>query len=1019
MGELRKVNPGDRLQIPARAYNAFVDLANRAGRPAASGLSHLETGPLPHVVAAIRNSTGSALAPHDIVAIDGIVVEVEDAPLAERLVPTLKAIVPDAEHVGALAIVLDAIPAGRIGHACVGGIALAKVQMVAEGHRLADLWPEELHKLRSGTNGCVALLWVQPPDERAETGVAWCVVRLAGQGQYHWSGKIVTEGPNEEEDFTDERYWIERCYESNTTPTAALTLEAHPTSDPEAGVVMATNYAESLAHTHKLQPGQYVHVFETVDRTTSPPTIRYFFTLMPVMLAVWLGGTFSTVGSRACAGACEYDPQRGVVPLATYNDGDGTVHRAMEFRGLARFQGKLYGVGAFNINGNSYTVVRRDDDTGLWSGVTDHNLSVGNAITVSADGNTLYVGGQSSANNRAVWAFDGTTWTPMAFALSVTVLRLTEIDGTLYAGCYGPVTATAGGIAYWTGSAWAALAGGVKWGGGTGDVAVYAIAEHAGEIHIGGKFDWPGSCKWVAVLRDGVWTPVGLADETSDFGSPANQLLSHGGKLYGLAGWRPPPSGITSTLRKPLGVWNDAEETWENAGAEIKDFWGGTVGNSSAVGLDMCSAGDYLLIVGRFYGIDRTVDGETLRIPCVNAVWYNPEDDAYEDFEGGVGLYPISGYNVSGSYVQVNGVAAYTVPDKRGERYLLGGIIDACGGVYSKTLGQGSTTGGLRAQGGLHGIGNGTWLGGAYVWLAGPGGTWIAGNFAFAWNRFIAPEDADTVAELVRGSVILWDGTYFIQIGAAPAGGMIRALAMRDGVPVIWGVGGEPYYWSADDPQDDDTKYVDGTWELLSEQEDAEGFAWAAVEFGGEVWFVGQWFRQGSQYAYVARTVGLTDWELVDGNIGAVTQSNDIKALGEHLVIGLDTTAAAVRQWNAATEQFDAVGTLTGTCLKIALRMEDGELAIYAAGGLQLGAVAGEFWRWTATDGWERLAEGTAGLNALFGMVLNDDGKHYVHGDFGTLDNGRFPSVARYDDVGRFSAATFGGSNGIVVGMSG
>jgi len=56
-------------------------------------------------------------------------------------------------------------------------MCVARVEMISEHHRFADVKPDDASMLQSGSSGA-QLLWIQPEEEREDPAIAWVVARL-------------------------------------------------------------------------------------------------------------------------------------------------------------------------------------------------------------------------------------------------------------------------------------------------------------------------------------------------------------------------------------------------------------------------------------------------------------------------------------------------------------------------------------------------------------------------------------------------------------------------------------------------------------------------------------------------------------------------------------------------------------------------------------------------------------------------------------------------------------------------
>lgn len=111
-----------------------------------------------------------------------------------------------------------------------------------------------------------------------------------------WAGKIVDAGPEEEADFTDERYWVERtrCKNHDEDPVdAAAEFEALDEEHELANIVAVTNLPEILDGGHALAVGTDVWVWEVWDRSDPPRARRV------MMAAVAVAGFWARITGSA------------------------------------------------------------------------------------------------------------------------------------------------------------------------------------------------------------------------------------------------------------------------------------------------------------------------------------------------------------------------------------------------------------------------------------------------------------------------------------------------------------------------------------------------------------------------------------------------------------------------------------------------------------------------------------------------------------------------------------------------
>lgn len=94
-----------------------------------------------------------------------------------------------------------------------------------------------------------------------------------------WWGLVKDKGPNGEDDYTDERYWVARALINSTEPP--LTFLEEPEGNPEQPnplhyTVTATNITEIPYNSHSILPSTPVRITEEYDNA-DPPETQYWF----------------------------------------------------------------------------------------------------------------------------------------------------------------------------------------------------------------------------------------------------------------------------------------------------------------------------------------------------------------------------------------------------------------------------------------------------------------------------------------------------------------------------------------------------------------------------------------------------------------------------------------------------------------------------------------------------------------------------------------------------------------------
>jgi len=170
----RKVKSGERLAIPAQAYNAFVDAARahqdgRHGSESAGRELFRQTG-----IVYVRNDSGTDRNRFDVLGIDSPIVTPSEGLDEFKNRVALECSTPDeASHQSKFVILQEPVADGEITRACVAGVCPARVDISDTSHAFADIADGVASSLASGSAGSAHILWAE-----AGTGVKWAVVRL-------------------------------------------------------------------------------------------------------------------------------------------------------------------------------------------------------------------------------------------------------------------------------------------------------------------------------------------------------------------------------------------------------------------------------------------------------------------------------------------------------------------------------------------------------------------------------------------------------------------------------------------------------------------------------------------------------------------------------------------------------------------------------------------------------------------------------------------------------------------------
>ena len=153
MGDsLKKVQPGDKLRIPASTFNTFIDVArdHLANRHNAKRRPEMPVQP-PGVILTIRNDSGSDRGRFEILGLDEPVFPPEDNTADFSRGPIMSGVYPvDPDHRGAFVVTLEPIASGAIGRATVQGAVYVQVDIAdADVDGWADIEDGETGNLKA------------------------------------------------------------------------------------------------------------------------------------------------------------------------------------------------------------------------------------------------------------------------------------------------------------------------------------------------------------------------------------------------------------------------------------------------------------------------------------------------------------------------------------------------------------------------------------------------------------------------------------------------------------------------------------------------------------------------------------------------------------------------------------------------------------------------------------------------------------------------------------------------------
>src|SRR5262245_33279489 len=176
MGDaFRKVQAGQRLEISADAYNAFIDAALDFRRRQSEAGAEVGGEPRQSGVIKVRNRSGAARERFDVLGIDGPIIRPEDNLDEFKNQVALDGVTPWDGHGGKFVVLLEPLKVDAIGRAVVSGVTVGRVDVTEETqqHCCADVLEGDPAQLRLVEGGAAQVLWREDG-----LGQKWAVLRL-------------------------------------------------------------------------------------------------------------------------------------------------------------------------------------------------------------------------------------------------------------------------------------------------------------------------------------------------------------------------------------------------------------------------------------------------------------------------------------------------------------------------------------------------------------------------------------------------------------------------------------------------------------------------------------------------------------------------------------------------------------------------------------------------------------------------------------------------------------------------
>jgi hypothetical protein len=188
----KKVQPGQRLEIPAAAYNAFLDAARAAREHKQFGAEASQFFRQSGIVK-VRNASGADQGRFAILGLTEPIILPADNPNEFKRQVTFEGTVPVQNvHKGKFAVLLEPVADGKIGLAVAAGVVPVRLQVSpAQLYGYAEIIHGSTQALRNQPHGSARVLWI----ESSGSAERWAVVRL-DEGDYQAHVLITSNVPD-------------------------------------------------------------------------------------------------------------------------------------------------------------------------------------------------------------------------------------------------------------------------------------------------------------------------------------------------------------------------------------------------------------------------------------------------------------------------------------------------------------------------------------------------------------------------------------------------------------------------------------------------------------------------------------------------------------------------------------------------------------------------------------------------------------------------------------------------------
>ncbi len=190
----KKVQPGQRLEVTAEAFNAFLDAARAVREHKVFGTDASQFFRQSGIVK-VRNASGADQGRFAVLGLtEPIILPAANEPEFKRQV-TFEGVVPSkSDHKGKFAVLLEPVADGKIGLAVVAGVVPVRLQVDPNQlYDRAEIIDADTGKLLNVPHGSARVLWIDAigSEER------WAIVRL-DDGDYQAHVFILSNVPDDD-----------------------------------------------------------------------------------------------------------------------------------------------------------------------------------------------------------------------------------------------------------------------------------------------------------------------------------------------------------------------------------------------------------------------------------------------------------------------------------------------------------------------------------------------------------------------------------------------------------------------------------------------------------------------------------------------------------------------------------------------------------------------------------------------------------------------------------------------------